>query len=156
MSSPTSILRTRLLAACRSASVAAQAGVAAIAWADTTTPRVFSGVGGMLGGRNRGRLPFLEVDVLANSTAPLADDGGTLTQRVLVRAHVGGGDTGAAADLTAALLGSCIAAIRSQAVDNLTMLGGEDIGELTPGPWGLFRDLNLIVEQSFSRDYGVT
>jgi hypothetical protein len=156
VSTPTSVLRARLLDACRASAVAAQAGVAAPTWADAGTPRVFSGLAGMLGGRNRGRLPFVELDITGNGTVPLAEEGGTLQQRVIVRVHLGGTDTGAASDLSAAILGACIASIRSQAADNLTALGGEDIGELSPGPWGLQRDLTMIIEQSFSTDYGVT
>ena len=155
MSSASSVLRTRVLSACRSAGVATQAAVAEATWASTTTPRVFSGVAGMLGGRNRGRLPFLEIDIQTQSMVPLSDDGGTLQQRVLVRCHVGGADPGTAADLTAAILAACAAAIRSQATDNLTALGGEDLNELEAGPWGSQRDLSLIIEQTYSRSYEV-
>lgn len=157
MASAVSVLRTRILAACRASAVATQAGVLAATWSSTSVPRVFSGLAGMMGGRNRGRLPFLEVDITAQEMTPMADEGGTLLQRVTVRCHVGDGDTGAAGDFSAAILGACAAQIRSQTTDNLTMIGGDDLGEMQAGPWGLQRDLSLTVEQVFARsDYGVT
>lgn len=157
MTGSSAVLRQRVLSACRDGSVGLAAGVQLDTWASTTTPRVFSGLAGMMGGRNRGRLPFLEVEVGRQTTTALADEGGTLQQQVTVRCHVGDTDPGAASDLSAMILGACAASIRSQAADNLTALGDDEIGDLLPGPFGLQRDLTLTVEQSFSRsDYGVT
>lgn len=157
MASAISVLRTRALAACRASAVATQAGILAATWASTTVPRVFSGIAGMMGGRNRGRMPFLEVDIASQSMTAMADEGGALLQRVTVRCHVGDGDPGAAGDLSAAILGACAAQIRSQTTDNLTMVGDDELGEVQAGPWGLQRDLTITVEQTFARsDYGVT
>ena len=152
MSSTESVLATRALSACRGSSVADAAGVAALTWADEDTPRVFRGLGGYLGGRNRGRLPFLEVSVGGSDIGQTSNDGGEGMTTIHLRAHCGGADLGTAEDLTAGMLSAAIAAIRSETTDNLAAVGSDQIDALEPGPWGCQRDARVMVVQSWARD----
>jgi len=157
MASASSVLRTRIISACRATSVATQAGVSAGVWSSSTTPRVFSGIGGLLGGRNRGRLPFVEVEVQGGPFTLLAQEGGTMMSTAVIRVHVGGSDPGAAEDLTYAILSACLQSARSQAVDNLMVIGNDSIESLEQSPWGHQRDARIDVEHTYSRDsYEVT
>ncbi len=147
----------RLFTALRIAAVAAAAGVASGTWADTTVPRVFRGLAGFLGGRNRGRLPFVEFDIVGQGYEQESFDGGTMTQTVTVRVHLGSRDPEVASALANSILASCLAAIRSEGTDNLTAIGGDQINGMQPSPWGIQRDAVLTIEQSFGRaSYEVT
>lgn len=148
------VISSRIFTALRSASVAAQAGVAEATWSSTATPRVFRGLGGYLNGRNRGRLPFVEFDVQAQGFNHEVYEGGTVISTVVVLAHCGGRDLETAGNLLEGILASGLAAIRSEATDNYTALGDDDIGPLEAGPWGHQRRATLTIEHTFARsDY---
>ncbi len=156
MSTASSVLSGRIATALRAAAVAVQAGVDSAAWASLSAPRVFRGLGGYLGGRNRGRLPFMEYEIETQTFSPETERGGELSQHVRLRCHVGGADPGVAGELCEAILCEALASIRSETGDNLTALGGDAIEAPALGPWGTSRDASLVVIQSFERsDYEV-
>jgi hypothetical protein len=157
MASTSSVLQTRCLTACRAATVAAAAGVLAATWAAVDVLRVFAGLGGFLGGRNRGRLPFLEVSVGESAIDASAPEGGEGRTTVRLRVHVGGVDLGTAENLSHAILAAALASLRSETADNLCAWGSDRIGALEPGPWGCQRDAEAEVIQTWQRaDYEVT
>lgn len=156
MSTAASILAARVLSALNSSAVAVRAGVLPATWALTTAPHVFHGLAGYLGGRNRGRLPFMEFEIESQTFEHQVTEGGELTQTIHLRAHVGGKDSGVAGELCEAMLCAAMAAIRSEAGDNLTALGNDAISAPQLGPWGISRDASLTVIQSYERsDYEV-
>lgn len=156
MSSTGTVISTRVFAALRDAVVAAQAGIATLTWASTVTPRVFRGFTGYLAGRNRGRLPFMEFDIESQGFAHETLDGGTMVSTVRIRAHCGGRDPETAGNLLEGMLAAGLAAIRSEAADNYTALGDDQIGALEQGPWGHTREATLTIEHTFARsDYEV-
>jgi hypothetical protein len=156
MSTASSVLAARIASTLAGVSVAAQAGVAAGTWASTSAPRIFRGIGAMSHGKNRGRCPFIEFDIIGQTWDKTAPEGGTLAQRVRLRAHVASRDLGVASEKLAAILAAALAAIRSESVDNLTAFGGDNVAETTAGPWGLMRDAEMDVEVSYSAtDYEV-
>lgn len=151
------VLSTRVFAALRSAGVATQAGVAEATWASTTVSRVFRGLCGYLGGRNRGRLPFVEFDIRSQGFDHETLEGGTVTSTIRLLAHCGGRDAETAGNLLEAILAAGLAAIRSEASDNYTALGNDQIDELEQGPWGHQRSASLTIEHTFARsDYEVS
>ncbi len=157
MATASSVLSTRIFSALRTAAVATQAGVASGTWSSTSTTRVFRGIAGWLGGRNRGRLPFIEFDIESQGFTEENPQGGTINQAIRLRVHVGGQDPAVAAELAIAILAAGIAAIRSETTDNLVALGNGAIEPAQFGPWGVSRDAVLQVQQSYGRtDYEVT
>jgi hypothetical protein len=151
-----SVVAERCWSALRSPQVADAAGVAAASWADAATPRIFRGLAGFLGGRNRGRLPFIEFDIVNQPFAQESVQGGTVALAITIRVHYGSRDHGAASDATQAILANALAALRSEDVDNLCAFGTDQIGPIQASPWGLARDAQATVELSYNRaDYGV-
>jgi hypothetical protein len=133
-------------------SVADAASIAPSAWAAASTPHVFRGFGGYLGGRNRGRLPFIEFDIQTQPFAQETPEGGTVTTAVRVVAHVGGRDLEAANDVLDNMLIAGLACLRSEAEDNYMAIGSEEVGQIEQGPWGHQMALTLSVEHSYGRD----
>lgn len=146
-----SLIRIDVVTACRDPAVAAAAGLGASAWADTTVPHVFDALQGYMGGRNRGRLPFLEVAVGEMNFDTHNTEGGTVESTVTVRCHVGAKDQVTAMDQTAAILLTCLQRIRDK--NSVTYLtdGGETLDALVAGPWGLMRDLRFTIRHVFER-----
>jgi hypothetical protein len=151
MATPGTVLSTRVYAALRDATVATAAGINSALWAATDYPHIFRGLVGYMGGRNRGRLPFVEWDIVAQNFTQENTAGGTLIQTLTIRCHVGGKSLETAGNLCEAVLLAALVALRSEATDNLLLYGDDQLGELQPGPWGQMRDLSMTVEQSFSR-----
>jgi hypothetical protein len=141
---------------CRIAAVATAAGVGASAWADTVVPHVFGGLAGSIFGRNRGRLPFLEVGADSQPFTPETNQGGMVRTTIRLRVNVGGADLETAEALANAILTSAIAAIRSVVADNYTALGGDQIDSFKPGPCWHQQEASVQVEHSYSAsDYEV-
>lgn len=156
MSTTNTVLRTRVLTQCRIAAVATAAGVGASAWADTSVPHVFGGSAGAIFGRNRGRLPFLEVATESQPFNQETPQGGTVRTTVRLRVNVGGADHETAEALANAILTAAIAAIRSESTDNYTAIGDDTIERFKPGPTWHQQEAVLTVEHSYSRsDYEV-
>lgn len=151
MSTIDTVLSARIFAALRTSAVANAAGVAAGTWSDTTIPHVFKGSGPYIGGRNRGRLPFIEFWIESQPFAAEHFQGGTVITTVRIVAHVGGRDLETANDLADAMLAFGIAAIRSEAVDNYTAMGDDQIAALEAGPWGHMRQATMTFEHTFDR-----
>lgn len=152
-----SFISGRIFAALRSEFVAESAGVLGATWNSVAIPRVFRGFTGYIKGRNRGRLPFLEFEVETQAFALDTLEGGTQSSSVRIRAHCGGADPEVASDLLAAILGAGLAAVRTEAVDNYTALGDDQISAVSPGPWGHMREAVSTFQHSYGRsDYGVT
>ena len=151
------VLSERVFSAMRSPQVADAASVSSATWSSTTVPRVFSGIAGYLGGRNRGRLPFVEFSIASQDFAHATLEGGTVTSSVIIRAHCGGRDPETATNLLRAILTAGLAAVRDEAADNYTALGDDRLGDTELGPWGHMQDASLTVEHTFARDdYEVT
>ena len=111
---------------------------------------------GYLGGRNRGRLPFVEFDISSQSYNQEHFQGGTLISALRVRAHCGLRDVVAAGTLLDLMVTAAIASIRSELVDNYTAMGSDSTTDSGYGAWGHFQDATLTIEQSFARlDYEV-
>ena len=156
MSTTQSILAERIFAALRSAPVADQAGIATATWASTTIPRVFQGFSGYLAGRNRGRLPFIEFEFQSQGFAHETFEGGTVSTVVTLRAHCGGRDLETAGNLLNAMIASSLAELRSEAADNYTAFGSDQITVIQQGPWGHFIECQTNFEHTFARsDYEV-
>lgn len=156
MSTTNTVLRTRVVTQCRIAAVATAAGVGAVAWADTVVPHVFGGMAGGIFGRNRGRLPFIEVATDSQPFTAESNVGGMVRTVIRLRVNVGGADHETAEAQANAILTAAIAAIRSVAADNYTALGDDVIERFKPGPTWHQQEAVLTVEHSFSRsDYEV-
>lgn len=154
MANTGTVLNARVFAALRAAGVATAAGVALGIWSSTATSRVFSGIAGYLGGRNRGRLPFIEFSVSGQDFAHETLEGGTVTSSIIIRAHCGGRDPETSANLLREILTAGLVAIRSEATDNYTALGDDQLGDVQLGPWGHMQDASLTIEHTFARsDY---
>lgn len=151
MSTASSVLRDEIVEALRSAYVAIAAGVTPAVWGSATTPRVFDGAAGYIGGRNRGRCPFVEVWIGGQSFNRTTLDGGTLVSQVRVRVHATGRDHDTARDLLEAIMAAGLAAIRSTPTDRYTAQGSDEVGEIVPGPMGWQLDATVSVAHSWDR-----
>ncbi len=147
------VIGAAVVAACRVAAVATAAGVASGTWSDASFPRVFAGLGGLMKGRNRGRLPFLEVDIQGHNLSHLQYDGGTQTASIAIVCHVQGADWDTSSALAYAILAACSSAIRDPAAahGNLLALGNDVISPLDASPWGCKRVLTGDIEVSYQR-----
>lgn len=151
-----SLIRIDLVTACRDAAVATAAGVGASAWADTTVSHVFDALQGLMGGRNRGRLPFVEVAVADLNFDTHNTEGGTVETSATIRCHVGSKDQVTAMDQSAAILLTCLQKIRDTSSVTYLSDGDDNLGGLIAGPWGLMRDLKVSFRHTFNNStYGV-
>lgn len=151
-----SLIRIDVVTACRDPAVATAAGLGASAWADTTVPHVFDALQGYMGGRNRGRLPFLEVAVEDMEFDSHNSEGGTVATSATIRCHVGAKDQVTAMDQSAAILLTCLQKIRDKSTVTYLHDGGEHLDGLAAGPWGLMRDLKITFRHVFEKNtYGV-
>ncbi len=145
-------LVARVEAQLLSSAVATAAGYDPTKWALSTAPHVFQGLAGSIGGRNRGRLPFIEFAIERSDFDLLSAEGGTLTSIIRVRVHVSGRTADAASSLSINILLACLAALRSLATDNYMSAGAhDDIGAIALGPFGHTRDATLTVEHTYDR-----
>jgi len=151
MSTTSSVLRDQIIDAIRMPQVASAAGIPIATWASTTTPRVFDGRVGYLGGRNRGRLPFVEVWVNNQGFLHTNMDGGTVMSEVLIRAHATGRDQNTAMDLLDEIVMTCMASIRSNPTYSYTAHGDDQLREATPGPFGWKQEAVVTVEHTYDR-----
>lgn len=155
MSTIPSLIRADIVAACRDSTVATVAGLGAAAWADTVVPHVFDGLQGMMGGRNRGRLPFLEIACNDLNYDTHHTEGGVVETMVSIRCHVGSRDQVTAIDSTAAILMACLAKIRDRSTVTYLTDGTEQLQAIVAGPWGLMRECQLTIRHTFLRsNYG--
>ena len=151
-----SLIRTDIVAACRDSAVATAAGIDLLAWQDETAPHVFDCIQGYLGGRCRGRLPFIEVNVDDMNFDTHNTEGGTVETSATIRCHVGSKDQATAADLSASILLTSLQKIRDSSTVTYFSDGSESLDPLTAGPWGLMRDLRVFVRHTFNNStYGV-
>jgi hypothetical protein len=102
-----------LLGAFRASAVAAEAGVLPAAWASTTSPRVYPGDRGWIGGRHRGRLPLVEIFQEGDDWERLTNIGGTVTHRWRVRVYVRNVDVSEAESRARAIMSVGLATLRS-------------------------------------------
>lgn len=149
MATTGTVIQRRIGAALNSAQVASQSGMTYAAW--TASPHVFYGFVGMLGGRNMGRLPFIEYDISTDSFHQDTVEGGTLTVKITLRVHVSGRDPATANNLAEALTLVALAAIRSESVDNYFAFGDDSMSQVKPGPWGWVRESSLTIQLTYAR-----
>lgn len=151
------LIRADLVTACRDATVAAKAGFITADWSSTTIPHVFEGTQGYIGGRNRGRLPFLEVACADLGYEARAVDGGVTETNCVIRCHVGARDQSVADDLATAILIACLVKIRDITSTTYLYDGGQNLTAIEAGPWGLQKDLRITVRHTYSSsNYGST
>lgn len=145
------VITQRLLNALNSPTVSSQTGLTNDVWSLATAPHVFRGFTGMLGGRNRGRLPFIEFEITTDGFHQTWVEGGDLTATITLRVHVGGRDQQVAGDLAEAITLASLAAIRSEQTDNYFALGDDNVSQLKVGPWGHMRESTLTVQLTYDR-----
>lgn len=137
--------------ACISGGVATAAEVEPMEWADL---HVFKAGTGLVGGKNRGRLPFIE---LISDTSDYdyivggGDHGGRETARLVIRIWVGGTDRFAAETKANKIANTVLKSFKNHLfLNNRT----EDKSKMTIGPIGYYMDLTISVTTVFNRDYG--
>ena len=132
--------------------VATAAGLALVDW--ITPQHVFGGeVGNFIGGRNRGRLPFIQYKCDGWNFEQESRQGGTVRCIAHLVVHVGGRNPLAAGDLATAIMQAAIAAIGDESVDNFTAASRQlTISELKQGPWG--HEMQGTMELEFSYNDG--
>jgi len=130
--------------------VAAAAGFAPTDW--NIPPHVFGGeVGNFIGGRNRGRLPFIQFKIDGWNFVQESRQGGTVTGLIHLVVHVGGKDPYAAGDLATGIMQAAIAAICDESVDNFTAASAKvNISPLKQGPWGHEMEGTVTVDLSYN------
>lgn len=152
MSATGSNILARCMTAIRSTGVATAAGLSNAVWSDTVVPHVFRGDGGgFIGGRNRGRLPFVDFHLMDQPFRLVSPEGGTVTTTVVLTVYFGGIDSGIAQDFCEGVLCACLSAIRSELTDNFMAPGDEVIKQLAQGPFGHQRDAEITVEHTYDR-----
>jgi hypothetical protein len=140
------------MAALQVASVASAAGVPALTWASVSAPHVFRGFGAYTGGRNRGRLPFIEYDIQSQPFNQETYEGGTVETVVRITVHAGGRDLESINTLLDEIIIASLASMRSQAVDTLMAIGSESVGAIEQSPWGHQMSADITVSNSYGRD----
>lgn len=145
-------IRRWILVAVRDESVALAADVDYVTWSSETAPRVFVGQSGFIGSRNRGRLPFIEVNTESQQFTDDTGDGGTVETKVTLRLHDTGRDPEAVQDRMHEILTAAISCIRDNRQSNFTQLGNDTIDAIQPGPMGWMMSAILSLEHSFDRD----
>lgn len=139
-------IRTRLLDLLAGADVAAAAGIAAASWASLTVPHVFDGDSMATGGRNRGRMPFVEFFIEAQPFTPEGSEIGEVATTVRLRVHVGGANRTTAHALASAILTACFAAARS---DEYFDLGSSESGTFASQPCWHYLEGTLGVQHTY-------
>ncbi len=152
MSTSASVIRDTIAFACRDGLVALAAAVDPTAWASVTVPRVFIGSAGFLAGRNRGRLPFLDIHIEKQDFQQDTQEGGTLKSTVTISCHDTGRDQDTTISRMEQILCACLSAIRDNSNDNYTFLGSNAISGLAPGPFGWRMDATVTIEHSYAQD----
>lgn len=148
---PGAVLRDRIIEALKTDPVAQACGIPLASWADPDRPRIFAGLFGYWGGRNRGRLPFLEVAIDGQDMRRETRDSSTLVQTVKIRVHLADVDTDAADEKSEAILMTALATIRSEA-DGYELDGDDQMGPCELGVWGHTREATVTVEHSLDRN----
>ncbi len=152
MSTAASALREWVTAALRHESVALAAEYDADLWASETVPHVFIGKAGFLGARNRGRLPFFEIDINSQTFGDDTGEGGTLESTVAIRLHDTGRDIEATQDRMFEIMTAAISSIRDNREYNYTQIGTDAIEAIQPGPMGWMINATLTIQHSYDRD----
>jgi hypothetical protein len=152
MSTTRSNVAGRISEALNQPSVADAAGVPPATWASPDSPHVFRGFGVYLGGRNRGRLPFIEYDIQAQPFTQETYEGGTVQTTVRITAHAGGRDLDVVNTLLDSILMSVLSCLRSPDEDNYLSIGSESVGAIEQSPWGHQMSVELTVSHSYSRE----
>ena len=149
MGTTASEVRARVLAALTGASVAEAAGVAEATWASVLAPRVFDGNRLSGGGRNRGRLPFVETWVESQPFERDDTGSGTVTTIVRLRANVGGADRTTAQALAEQILCACFAALLAE---DYFDQGAQSIDTFASQPLWHYLEGTLRVEHTYDPD----
>lgn len=139
-------IRTRLAELLANGDIGAAAGVSAANWDSATRPRVFDGDYGVIGGRNRGRLPFVEYFVASQPFSGAGD--GTVQTTIRLVVNVGGYDRSAARTTAESMLMTAFAVIRA---DHYFEMGSESVDafDVSPGWHRLVGSLTVV--HSFDR-----
>lgn len=153
------VLHTVAMDAARNSAIADLAGITPAMWASATGDgHVFDSRSGWVGGRNRGRLPFVEVDTEPTQYDLVAVDGGQSTTTVRWYIHVGGQDQRTAQNLAEVLAAGILATFRnSDFIDingNYARYGDDLPNTWETTPLGHMLTVTSVVEHSWCRsDY---
>jgi hypothetical protein len=154
-----STLDALIVAALKSDAVATSAGKSNPDWSNL---RVFSWIGGYIGGKNRGRLPFIEYgrntsDYLRQQVgATEGTQGGTVTTNWSFIVHVGktsrkAEDTNE--DLAYKIAETAMSKIRTNEIN--CRVGNEQFSELTTSSFSFAVRVDFTIENTWSEDLRV-
>jgi hypothetical protein len=143
-------LMTHVLTACRSAAVAAAAGVATATWASTSAPYVFPR--GTIGLPHRRRLPCVAVSIVGQTYDGSEVQAGESNTIVELECHAQGTEpeARAAAQL---ILAACAAAIHG---DAYAAVGSDQIAEGRNGPRWHVATMAVSVAHTYGADWETT
>jgi hypothetical protein len=147
-----SAIRSWAVTAVRDESVALQADVDYEDWASDDAPHVFVGNSGYLGARNRGRLPFMEVNTQTQTFGNETGEGGTAQTLLRLTLHATGRDVEETVDRMHSIMIAAISAIRDNREFNFMQIGTDRIEEVQPGPMGWKMEAVLELEHSYDRE----
>ncbi len=122
-----------LVEAFRTIPVAFAAGINRDLWASEVAPRVYDDVRGYIGGRHRGRLPFVEIEQASEAYDQRASDLGMHPRQWAVLIHVGGLSETEAEQRARNMLGAALSALRAT---GKAWLGNSQGGTFTKDPLG--------------------
>ncbi|MBA3588845.1 hypothetical protein [Methylibium sp.] len=142
----TSEIRARLADVLAGSGVAAAASIAPATWASATVPHVFDGDQMATGGRNRGRLPFVEYWIASQPFAPEGTEVGMVDTTIRLRVHVGGADRAAALATADAIAMAAFSAIRA---DDYFDLGDSSVDSTASQPLWHYLDATARVQHSY-------
>jgi len=135
--------------ACSDAAVATVAGVAAFTW---NSLHVFMEGNGLIGGRNRGRIPFVEIISGDNTFDWIASEYSTTdTFNIIIRVWVGGKNRYAASSLSQEISRAILGQFK-----NYPRLIDKQINfnPITIGPLGFSADINVAINLSNDENFG--
>lgn len=138
-----------LLGAFRQSNVATAAGIDPAVWASTTSPRVYSGDRGWIGGRHRGRLPLIEIFQEDDLHTELTIIGGLVQHRWTIRLYSGIVDVSAAESQLHSMMLTGLASLRQ---GQRWYVGGEVSTKLEAHPLGHKLECIVMTENTECRE----
>ncbi len=146
----TTAIETRIASALNTTAVASAAGFTLAAW--TTPSHVFNGCGlGLIGARNRGRMPYINYGSNLVDFQQTTVEGGTLRAQATLEVIVGGVTYNTSNTLAQLIMSVAFSQIRSEASDNYMALGDDHMGQLEVMPWGHRLTGTIDVEYTYDR-----
>lgn len=150
------VARDALLLAFRGANVATAAGVDPVVWASTTSPRVYPGDRGWIGGRHRGRLPLIEIFQVSDLHSELTIIGGILLHRWRIRTYCGKVDVAEAESQLRAIMLTGLASLRQGPYWYVAGQDAEESAQMVAHPLGHVLEYTITTQNTECRQtFGV-